>query len=66
MKVVYLGTAAAEGIPGMFCVCETCRRAMERGGRNIMTRSQMLVNDDLLVDFSGDTYQHFLKMRMCM
>ena len=63
MKVVYLGTAAAEGIPGMFCVCETCRRAMERGGRNIMTRSQMLVNDDLLVDFSGDTYQHFLKMR---
>lgn len=62
MKVVYLGTAAAEGIPGMFCACETCRRAMERGGRNIMTRSQMLVNDDLLVDFNADTYQHFLKM----
>ncbi len=62
MKLQYLGTAAAERIPAMFCACDTCRRALERGGRNIMTRSQMLINEDLLIDFSGDTYSNFLKI----
>ena len=63
MKLRYLGTAAAEGIPAMFCACGTCKRALKAGGKNIMTRSQMLINDDLLVDFNNDTYSHFLKMR---
>lgn len=62
MKLKYLGTAAAEGLPGMFCACETCKRALKAGGRNIMTRSQMLINDDLLIDFNTDTYSHFIKM----
>lgn len=62
MQITYLGTAAAEGIPAMFCACETCRRALKNGGRNIMTRSQMLIDDGLLIDFGIDTYQHFLKM----
>lgn len=25
MKITYLGTAAAEGFPAMFCNCEYCR-----------------------------------------
>ena len=62
MKINYLGTGAAEGIPAMFCACDTCKRALKAGGRNIMTRSQMLINDDLLVDFNTDTYSHFLKL----
>lgn len=62
MKIQYLGTAAAERIPAMFCACETCKRAMAAGGRNIMTRAQMLINDDLLIDFSGDTHSNFLKI----
>ncbi len=61
MKVEYLGTAAAERIPGMFCNCETCRRALARGGKNIMTHAQVLIDDKLLVDFSGDTYMHFMQ-----
>lgn len=60
MKIVYLGTAAAEGIPAMFCACETCKRALARGGKNIMTRSQMLIDEGLLIDFAADTYAHFL------
>ena len=32
MKIQYLGTAAGERIPGIFCNCEVCRRAMEKGG----------------------------------
>lgn len=60
MKLQFLGTAAAERIPAMFCACDTCRRALEVGGRNIMKRSQVLINDDLLIDFSGDTYSNFI------
>ena len=62
MKVQYLGTAAAERIPGMFCDCEVCRRALALGGKNIMTQAQVLIDDKLLVDFSGDTYHHFQQL----
>ena len=50
MKLTYLGTAAAEGWPAVFCNCENCKEAARLGGRNIRTRSQALVNDDLLLD----------------
>ena len=62
MKIRYLGTAAAERIPAMFCNCQVCRRAMEKGGKNIQTQSQALIDDRLLIDFSGDTWQHFRAM----
>lgn len=62
MKIRYLGTAAAERTPAMFCNCEVCRRAMEKGGRNIQTQSQALIDDGLLIDFSGDTWHHFMTM----
>lgn len=58
MKVKFLGTAAAEGWPATFCRCESCKKAIELGGKNIRTRSQILVNDDLLVDLPPDTYFH--------
>ena len=60
MKLQYLGTGAAEGMPAIFCDCETCRTAKERGGRNIRTRSQSIIDDRLLIDFPSDTYYHFL------
>lgn len=58
MKLKYLGTAAAEGVPAMFCECENCLRSKKLGGRNIRTRSQALVDDTLLIDFPADTYMH--------
>ena len=60
MKLKYLGTAAAEGFPALFCNCKYCREARALGGKNIRTRSQSLINDDLLIDFPADTYHHFL------
>lgn len=60
MKLTYLGTAAAEGFPALFCRCEYCMEARKLGGKNIRTRSQSLVNDDLLIDLPADTYHHFL------
>lgn len=58
MKIKYLGTAAYEGIPSLFCNCRVCRTAMEQGGRELRSRSQALVNDDLLLDFPADTVWH--------
>jgi len=61
MKIKYLGTAAAEGIPAIFCDCENCKKARDKGGKNIRTRSQALIDDKLLIDFPADTYMHFLQ-----
>lgn len=64
MKLTYLGTAAAEGFPAVFCNCEHCQKARILGGKNIRTRSQALINDDLLLDLPADTYYHFLENKI--
>ena len=61
MHLKYYGTAAAEGIPGMFCTCPVCSESLRLGGRNIRTRSQALVDGSLLIDFPPDTYGHMLR-----
>lgn len=73
MKIKYLGTAAAEGIPSWFCDCEVCHRSRALGGKNVRTRAQTLVDDKLLIDFGPDTYSHFasngidfMKVRDCL
>ena len=60
MKITYLGTAAAEGFPAVFCNCSFCNEARRLGGKNIRTRSQSLINGDLLIDFPADSYWHFI------
>ena len=60
MKLKYYGTAAAEGIPALFCDCNTCETARKERGRNIRTRSQASVDDRILIDFPADTYHHVL------
>ncbi|MBP3437420.1 MAG: hypothetical protein J6K61_05910 [Clostridia bacterium] len=66
MKLQFLGTAAAEGIPALFCECDTCKEAMRRGGKNLRTRSQAIVDDCLLIDFPADTYAHYVAYRFPM
>lgn len=58
MKLTYLGTGAAEGIPCAFCSCATCQEARKLGGRNIRTRGQALIDGQLLLDLGADTYLH--------
>lgn len=59
--MVFLGTAAAEGWPGLFCECEHCRRAREAGGKNLRTRTSLLVDGAYMVDFPPDNYLHALR-----
>ncbi len=64
MKLQYLGTAAAEGWPALFCECEHCSRARAAGGKNIRTRSQALIDDALAIAFPAATYMHILQNRL--
>lgn len=64
MKIMFLGTAAAEGWPGVFCSCEYCKKARELGGKNIRTRASILIEDDILVDIPQDTYMHSLEYKI--
>ncbi len=60
MKIQFLGTAAAEGIPAIFCTCDVCQRVRRTGGKDVRTRCQTLLDDSLLIDFGPDTYHHCL------
>ncbi|MDR2753650.1 MAG: hypothetical protein LBB50_05025 [Oscillospiraceae bacterium] len=60
MHLKYFGTAAAEGIPGLFCTCRVCEESRRAGGKNLRTRSQALVDGKLLIDFPPDIYAHCL------
>ncbi|SDQ15862.1 MBL fold metallo-hydrolase [Virgibacillus salinus] len=61
MKIRLLGSAAAEGIPAIFCRCELCQKAKELGGKDIRTRTSALVDDNLKIDFPPDTFMHVLR-----
>lgn len=56
MKITFLGSAAAEGIPLPYCRCQTCEHAREHGGKNIRKRCSYLINDDMLVDMGPDLF----------
>lgn len=61
MKIQFLGTAAFEGVPSLFCNCRVCRDSMKLGGRNIRSRSQALLDGSILLDFNADTVCHYQK-----
>ncbi|MEG1890352.1 MAG: MBL fold metallo-hydrolase [Clostridia bacterium] len=62
MKLQYLGTAAAEGMPAIFCECALCTQAAKLGGKNIRLRSGALLNDHILIDASPDLYAAKLRL----
>ena len=61
MKFKYLGTAAADGVPALFCNCPICNKIRRLGGKNFRTRSQAIIGEDLLIDLSPDTYMHTIQ-----
>ena len=50
MKLIFLGTAAAEGVPALFCNCKTCEKTRKLKGKNIRKWSSILINDNLIID----------------
>lgn len=64
MKLQYLGTAAAEGWPALFCECPACKKAEALGGKNIRMRAGAFVNDRLLIDVPPDLYAAKLRFHL--
>lgn len=60
MKIQFLGTAAAEAVPAIFCACDMCRYAREKGGKELRTRSGAMIDDCMKIDFGPDSYHHAL------
>lgn len=61
MKIHYLGTSAAEGFPAIFCNCNNCKAARKIGAGEYRTRSQVLIDGIISVDFPPDALYHALK-----
>ena len=61
MKLKFLGTGAAEGVPAEFCSCEVCREVRRRGPAEYRTRSQVLVDGVLSIECPPDAYCHALR-----
>lgn len=62
MKLTYIGTAAAEAVPGLFCECSFCEHARAVGGKELRRRSGAVINDDLMIDLSPDAYTGTLSL----
>ena len=61
MKLQYLGTSGAEGMPGIFCDCDICLEAEKRKGPNLRMRPCALIDDSILLDYSPDLYSARLR-----
>lgn len=61
MKIQFLGTGAAEGFPAAFCNCKYCNAVRKEGEREFRTRSQVLIDGCLSVDFPPEAFAHSLK-----
>ena len=55
-KITILGSAAAEGIPAMFCNCRVCTEAWKNGGKDRRMRAAYKLNDHVRIDFGPDTF----------
>lgn len=66
MHIQYIGTAAAEAFPALFCQCAACVKARKMGGKNIRGRSGALIDGTLMIDFPPDIYFQSLKFDIDM
>jgi phosphoribosyl 1,2-cyclic phosphate phosphodiesterase len=62
LTITVLGSAAAEGFPGLFCVCDICGEARRRGGKDLRRRTAYLLDDTVMVDFGPDVYHSMIAL----
>lgn len=63
-QIQILGSAAAEGIPAIFCNCRVCREAWKNGGKDIRMRTAYKLNDHVRIDFGPDTLAQEFKFQL--
>lgn len=58
MRLHFYGTGASEGVPAVFCRCENCTKIRKMGGKNFRSRTCCQIDDNLMIDFSADVFDH--------
>ena len=61
MKLLICGSAAAEAVPGLFCTCPLCLKALKEGGKDIRSRTAYQLGKKIRIDFGPDTFYHMVK-----
>jgi phosphoribosyl 1,2-cyclic phosphate phosphodiesterase len=61
MRIEILGSGASEGIPAPFCDCRLCREAALLGGKNVRTRTSLMLDETFKIDLPPDTFLHSLR-----
>ena len=61
VRLTVLGTAAAEGWPALWCVCEACREAARRGGPDIRMRAAYNIDGHVQIDLGPDALAQMWK-----
>lgn len=64
MRLRYLGTGAAEGMPALFCSCPVCSRSMAEGGKSLRMRSCSMLGENVLIDLSPDIFAQKLRFNL--
>jgi phosphoribosyl 1,2-cyclic phosphate phosphodiesterase len=64
MLLRVLGSAAAEGWPAPFCVCEACQEARRRGGKDLRRRTSYQLGDQVHVDWGPDSYHSMIALSL--
>lgn len=64
MKLLICGSAAAEGVPGLFCTCPLCLKALNEGGKDVRSRTAYQLGDTIRIDCGPDMFYHMVKYRL--
>lgn len=61
MRILLLGTGAADGIPSYFSGSRVSEYARKHGGRDVRTRAAALIDHTMKVDFPPDTFAQCIR-----
>lgn len=59
MKIKFLGTSAGWPLPRLGCHCQICS---SKDPKDTRTRTQILINNEVLLDAGPDTYHHLVPL----
>lgn len=60
-RLLICGSAAAEAVPGLFCACPLCLKALKDGGKDVRSRTAYQLGDAIRVDCGPDMFYHAVK-----
>ena len=60
-KLLICGSAAAEAVPGLFCTCPLCLKALEEGGKDVRSRTAYQLGEEIRIDLGPDLFHHMVK-----